>query len=284
MVLSSFVNLFLPYCWLTLAIHTCAIDQELQKMVQTEGTKSIMYIMYHNHLTRIPEKAAFNFAMGSENWIKPAFIHKSFFFESLVYSKFFSTHESEWKRMDYVILGTYKVSLTVGNLSTVKRNLMIAANYTGLSFGEPIDVIPFARSSQFLLPQARDHGDNFRLTWFSLLSKMNYTTQDIEMYSNVRIFYRNAFIIKPLILKKLMTFMQQAMIIAKNDEEIKQMLKSDAKYNGVQEVAFDIFNTTYYQLHPFIFERLPSFFLRSIEANVCQHEGWKGEPCPATWT
>jgi hypothetical protein len=252
-------------------------------MVQTEGTKSIMYIMYHNDSTRIPEKAAFNFAMGSENWIKPAFIHKSFFFESLVYSEFLSTHESEWKRMDYVILGTYKVFSTVENLPTVKRNLMIAANNTGLPSGKPIDVIPFVRCSQLLLPQARDHGDNFRLTWFSLLSKMNYTTQDIEKYSNVRVFFRNVFIIKPLILKKLMTFMQQAMLIAKNDREIKRILKSDSRYKlGVQKVALDNFNTTYYQLHPFIFERLPSFFLRSIEANVCQHEGWKGEPCPAT--
>jgi hypothetical protein len=259
------------------------MDEELQKMVQTEGTKSIMYIMYHNDSTRIPEKAAFNFAMGSENWIKPAFIHKSCFFESLVYSKFLSTHELEWKRMDYVILGTYKISLTLENLSTVKRNLMIAANHTGLPSGKPIDVIPFVRGSQLLLPHARDwHGDNFRPTWFSLLSKMNYTTQDIEKYSNVRPFFRNVFVIKPLILKKLMTFMQQAILIAKNDREIKLRLKSDAHYtNAVQKVALDNFNTTYYQLHPFIFERLPSFFLRSIEANVCQHEGWKGEPCPA---
>jgi hypothetical protein len=54
--------------------------------------------------------------------------------------------------------------------------------------------------------------------------------------------------------------MQLAMHIATSDRETKHKLKSNSRYRGVENVALDNFNTTYYQLHPFIFERLPSLF------------------------
>jgi hypothetical protein len=91
-------------------------------------------------------------------------------------------------------------------------------------------------------------------------------------------FYRNIFVIKPAVLKKLMLFMTRAMHIATTNPTVKALLSVDAKYKeGQAEVANRIFGTSYYQLHPFVFERLPSFFLHASGAKICAGDNG---PCP----
>jgi hypothetical protein len=71
--------------------------------------------------------------------------------------------------------------------------------------------------------------------------------------------------------------MNRAIDIAVSNEEIKNLLEKDANYKeGSSDVSMRIFGTPYYQLHPFIFERLPSFYLHSINANICHN---KTGPC-----
>jgi hypothetical protein len=85
-------------------------------------------------------------------------------------------------------------------------------------------------------------------------------------------FFRNVFIIKTEILIDMIHFMNKAMDIAINNENIKKLLSADSHYNeGSAEVAMKIFGTKYYQLFPFIFERLPSFYLHNINANICHN-------------
>jgi hypothetical protein len=66
--------------------------------------------------------------------------------------------------------------------------------------------------------------------------------------------------------------MKKAIFIAENNIEIKNLLSKNSFYKeGSKEVSLKIFGTEYYQLFPFVFERLPSFFLHSLlNVSICQ--------------
>jgi hypothetical protein len=63
--------------------------------------------------------------------------------------------------------------------------------------------------------------------------------------------------------------MRKAMSKINADKELSEYFASDSSYIGTKNVAMKTFGTNYYQLHPFIFERLPAFFLYTMKANVC---------------
>ena len=73
--------------------------------------------------------------------------------------------------------------------------------------------------------------------------------------------------------------MYKAINITMNDPKIGSLMAVDAEYEeGNPKVALNVFGTTYYQLHPFVFERLPTFFIYvnkykicSIESESCQY-------------
>jgi hypothetical protein len=56
--------------------------------------------------------------------------------------------------------------------------------------------------------------------------------------------------------------MYKAINITMNDPKVGSLMAVDAEYEeGNPKVALNVFGTTYYQLHPFVFERLPTFFI-----------------------
>eukprot|EP00981_Chlorochromonas_danica_P010851 scaffold3475_cov173-Ochromonas_danica.AAC.6 len=63
----------------------------------------------------------------------------------------------------------------------------------------------------------------------------------------------------------------RAIKVSREVEEVRLALSHDSKYKeGEVSVARKIFGTDYYQLHPFIFERLPAFFFYSTGLKICQ--------------
>jgi hypothetical protein len=114
------------------------------------------------------------------------------------------------------------------------------------------------------------HKNGFKEAWDYLLTAMNYTRQEIRSYDKIRTIYCNIFIIRPHILKQLTALMNTAIHIAETNSIVQSYLQQDSVYNwGTEGVALKVFGTKYYQLYPFIFERLPSFFLHSIKAKIC---------------
>jgi hypothetical protein len=64
--------------------------------------------------------------------------------------------------------------------------------------------------------------------------------------------------------------MQKAFQAVETHPDIQRLLKSDAHYVlGKREIAMAIFSTPYYQLHPFVFERLPVFFMYAHNHTIC---------------
>jgi len=73
--------------------------------------------------------------------------------------------------------------------------------------------------------------------------------------------------------------MSKAMSIAQANENLSAALKGDSKYCcGSKKVALRAFNTSFYQWHPFVFERLPSLFLayQNISVFSALHEQGRG--------
>ena len=270
----------------------CEVDQELEQLVKTNGSRSMMFVIYHNDSTGYAEQVAKTFARCKESWIKPVKIRElTPFFETLMYREFLPEYESEWKDLDYVIIGTYKTVLGIQihpgihftlTLAEIKEKLLLARDYTGLNKGRKAEIIPFLRGKSLLMPMTLYfHGEDFLIAWNGILEALGYSMKDINYFTAINPFYRNVYIIKPQLLQKLVAFMQKAMKVAETDPKVKSLLEKDAKYvGGKEEVARRVFNASYYHLHPFVFERLPSFYLRSISAMVCHT---KSGPCASNY-
>lgn len=99
----------------------------------------------------------------------------------------------------------------------------------------------------------------------------------IKQWDEMKPFYRNIYIARPVVLQSLLTFMGRAIAIAETNEQVRSLLQKDSSYKeGKKEVAIAVFGTPYYQLYPFIFERLPAFFLHAEGYRIC-HD--KSGPC-----
>jgi hypothetical protein len=248
----------------------CKINSQLTELVSNSPTRSIMYIITHNPVS---DQLAMQYRdCYGKSWINVARLPKSIYFESIIYDAFFPRYQSEWESYDYVITATYKTLtrsllpryMPLQTFNDVKELLTITKENS-------YDVLPFFRDFEPMMPTSvKYHTTNFLKAWNLLLVSLGYSVETISQYYDMKAFYRNAFIIKPNVLKGLMKFMQQAYHNAENVPEIKKIMTSDAHYVlGKREIAMEIFNTSYYQLHPFIFERLPAFYLYAHNHTVC---------------
>lgn len=237
--------------------------------MKTPGTKSILYIITS---TNDSQRIADAYIACHGHWIKKAVLPKSVYFENVVYQSFFPQYRAEWSQYDYVITATYK-TLTRKLLPRYMplQTFIHIKEFLKHAKREDYDVIPFLRDFEEMMPTSlKYHHEPFKLAWDALLQELGYNQTYIEGFYNMRAFYRNVFIIKPTILEMLIEFMNRALNVAQSNHRIQALLQENAHYVlGKPYIAKEIFGTYYYQLHPFIFERLPSFFLYSINAKVC---------------
>lgn len=163
------------------------------------------------------------------------------------------------------MIGTYKSVLSKGQtLDEMLRLLKVAKEGNW-------DIVPFLRSGSGNMGfSLYFHKQGFKDAWDALLTALGYSMDVIRKHDEMRAFFRNVFIVKPDVLEGLVTFMQKAIHIATTDQVIGDLLRKDSHYKeGSGEVAMRIFGAPYYQLHPFIFERLPSFYLHAMGAKIC---------------
>jgi len=139
----------------------------------------------------------------------------------------------------------------------IERMLRIAHEYN-------YDFVPFIRDGTCtILSQAVwSSTTQFKVAWDSLLSTMGYSEQQIRAQDNIYGFYRNIFVIRPWLLEKLSAFMNRAMTVIQTNKTVNAAFAHNACYGGGDpKVAMTVFNTSYYQFHPFVLERLPAFFI-----------------------
>ena len=254
----------------------CERNETIEALVRSNGTRCILYLVAHDSDS---EHAARKFSHCRESWMQPVRINSTVFFESVLYRDVFPPYQQEWENVDYVVTATYK---TVGKqLHYNKYTQSLDLIYESLRIARDgqYDIVPFLRSGSGTMSFCTYfHGKQFKAAWDALLMELGYTLPLIRSLYEIKSFYRNIYVIKPKILKELMGFMSRAMQIATNNPTVRALLQVDSKYKeGSEEVAMRIFGTKYYQLHPFIFERLPSFYLHASNAKICAATAG---PCP----
>lgn len=256
--------------------HKCEVNETLEAMVRTPGTRSILYLVAHDSDS---EHLARKFSSCKESWIQPVRINSSVFFESVIYRDVFPPYQKEWEDLDYVITATYKTVAKQLHYNKYTQSLDLIQDSLRIAKEGDFDIVPFLRSGSGTMSFCLyHHGKPFRAAWDALLAELGYSISLIRSLDEMKSFYRNIFIIKPKVLKELMHFMSKAMHIAATNPSVRALLQADARYKeGSEEVSMRIFGTKYYQLYPFIFERLPSFFLHASNAKICAATAG---PCP----
>jgi hypothetical protein len=248
---------------------TCRRFPELYRLVRSPGTRSLLYIFTYTEESQLIADA---YRTCHGHWIEKAVLSKSIFFESVMYQSFLPQQNFDWRNYDYVITATYK-TLTRSLLPKYMplQTFMHMKEFLKLAHAEEYDVVPFLRDFEEMMPTSiKYHRLAFKVAWDSILLEMGYNQTHIEQLYTMKAFYRNVFIIKPTVLERLVDLMNRALYIAQSNEKIKKQLRADAYYTlGKPEIAMEIFGTNYYQLHPFLFERLPSFFLYSMNVKIC---------------
>lgn len=145
------------------------------------------------------------------------------------------------------------------------KELLTTAN------NEKYDLIPLEREPRSLiLPSLiRSHGPDATYAWNSLLIGMEFTITQLEVCNYLYAFWRSAYLIRPTVLRKLTELMVKAMNLVEDNADLTEAFVKDARYSkGSEVVAKQVFNTSYYQMHPFVFERLPSFFLSTFGGKI----------------
>jgi len=243
----------------------CIRHDELDRLVATDDFKSIMYVVVHNNHSH---QIAMKFASCRSSWMRIAYIRSTVYFESILYKDVLLPNLTELQNYKYVITGTYKSMDSKGQtLDEIYRLLKV------MKYGN-YDIVPFLRSGAKNMEfSTYFHKKEFRTTWDTLLKSLGYSVSQIRAQDDMKGFFRNIFIVRPDLLSKLVSFMNRAMDLGFNDPDVKMQLERNAHYReGSAEVAQRIFGTSYYQLHPFVFERLPSFFLHDMGVNICHND------------
>lgn len=108
------------------------------------------------------------------------------------------------------------------------------------------------------------HGLNFYRGWRDLLLTMGYSQNTIDDWSETLGFFCNWWVSRPEILDEYIIFIQTAMEKVETNEALKQVFHKNSHYgkgNTTTEQKMKLFGKPYYSIHPFVFERLLSFFL-----------------------
>jgi hypothetical protein len=242
----------------------CQKHPELDRLVTLKSTNTYMLVLAHDESSAV---IASEFSSCRKQWMKLVMIPSTPFFESIIFKEILPNLMSKLLEYDYVIIGTYKGLKYKGQtLSTMFSLLQYAKTYQ-------YDVIPFFRSRYSSMKRAVfHHRRSYRNAWDALLTEMNYSLHDIRTYDDIKAFHCNSYIIRPAVLLKLTEFMSRAIQVVLNNNKVKSLMSANSFYAGNQSVAQKIFGTDYYQLYPFIFERLPVFYLYSSHVSICHYE------------
>ena len=224
------------------------------------GIKFILYIISHDDASH---ETALKWST-CKPWAKVVRIPTTVYFESIVYKEILPGLESEWSEMDFVGISTYR-SLKFSPMDKIKTLLTVGHHV-------PYDVVPLFSTGEYLIDQAvAGHTIEYIHIWDMLLQHMGYKEKDIRNNDKIEVFLRNSMLIRPNWLKKLSNFMINSINEVNNNKTLHTKFATDAHYYESKyrkKVSERVFHTKYYQWHPFIFERLPVFYLNYHNASI----------------
>ena len=110
----------------------------------------------------------------------------------------------------------------------------------------------------------KTHGLHFIEVFHELLRRLDFGESDIVAIDSTDTIFSNYWLAKPALMLDFIGFMSDAIHILEQNEHMRLLISADSKYReGRTDVARVVWGTPYYQLHPFICERLAAAFFRS---------------------
>ena len=100
------------------------------------------------------------------------------------------------------------------------------------------------------------------MAWDALwLTVANYSIEQIRSCDKIRVFYRSSYVATPSVMQKLVAFMSYAMDLVVLNKTLALLFAADPRYDrSKKDIAQKIWEKDQYEMHPFIFERVPSCF------------------------
>jgi hypothetical protein len=243
----------------------------------------LVYIVYHDEKSRLKAQ---DFSRQHPEWTKSVMIRSSKFFETIFYRDILPFEYNEWMNKDYVGMISYKaVDISINNMSfkAIDIPYILALSYnvstvsTAIAQSRPAqhyDIIPLLQGvdMQLMSQAVQGHGPQFQRAWDSLLMALEYNQSLIQSADRLAPFFRNSFLGRPSLMRDYCIFINRAIDLALYNETVRQLLGVNANYDATKlSVAQLIFQSNHYELHPFIFERLPVFYFHAIQAKVFRY-------------
>jgi len=201
---------------------------------------------------------------GGFDWATILVIPSSLYLENCMYSELLEKEAAEWEGVDYVGTISYKApeKIKIPDVKALAKRLEVSGH----------DVVAFyhTKPGTQLLKQADCCHEHFSELWTQWLTTIGYKTRDAEDH-NIRGFYGNYWIAKVPWMKRYMAFYKQAQeVLDTADGEFREKLWSDSRYpvKIKKERCVSIFGKDYYPYHPFLCERLASFYFHRAGARI----------------
>lgn len=221
---------------------------------------TLVYIVHHDQTSRDIADAFYTL---HPTWTASVHINSTWFFESIFFKEILPQRRDEWRDRKYVGMMQYRC---VDAMPDYVESII------ALSLGKKThDVITFSGgdNADLAYEPSFKHGISFIIAWNALLGTMGFSEDEIKRYTRGKTFYRNSFVCTNALMVKYMDFFGRAYDVAMHNSSVHALMTVRAKYRGVNlEVARRIFGASYYNLFPFIFERLPIFFFRYQGASI----------------
>mmetsp|Transcript_300 Transcript_300/g.997 ORF Transcript_300/g.997 Transcript_300/m.997 type:complete len:420 (-) Transcript_300:218-1477(-) len=179
---------------------------------------------------------------------------------------------SEWCDAEFVGLIAYKAAEKVGHqvAQEIDKITLRATKSSGSQDAHSVEFVALYQP-RWNVPLMMDglcfHGLHFRHAYCDLLTSVGFSERQIEDSFAIRYAASNYWLTTPTLMLHYVQFMSMLVGKIHNDTRIQMALDHDARY-GVKKAsrkatAERVFHTHYYKLHPFVLERMPSFFFWS---------------------
>lgn len=242
----------------------CVQPDKLDELALSSGCKTVMFIISHDSNSY---EVAKNYST-CHSWMHVISIETTIFFESYVYSSSLPAQAHITMAHDFVVIGTHKtINLHAQRRDEIYRLLSLAKKSNW-------DIIPFFRGSTSLMKHGvRHHGAAFKLAWDGVLTSAGYSLSTIRDHDDDLPFFKSSFIVRASLLPGLIDFMNRAMHIVRNNQTVAELFDRDSYYSKTAsrvkvDVSAKVFGSNIF-LHPYVFERLPSFYFNTMGVRVC---------------
>ena len=207
-------------------------------------TNVLIYVIYFDEKSRIEAEKVY----GQYEWARPIFNPTTKYIETGFILDVLPTLEDEWRDKDYVGTISWKAhtkcQICVKDLDIALKNnvdlvyfLYGDSNFEG--FFEQIDIYhPF----------------------FTKIWRLIFNECADSFSENIVPFYCNYWIAKPFIMMEYIKFAIMVRDKIESNTDIKQLVDKNAMWTNPPLTYKNITGKKFYMYHPFIMERLPSFF------------------------